>query len=447
MSRLFLFSLLVFTTAALAQTMNTPIDRHALVSRHNPHVTKFDAFSALSVGNGEFAFTADATGLQTFSELYEKEFPIGTTSQWAWHSSPLPPDLKIENFRYENWDTYGRAVPYPTSSKDQEPLYNWLRANPHRFHLGRIGMELTRADGTKAGPTDIENINQNLDLWRGELNSRFRFAGEDVLVQTVCHPTLDLLAVRIESPLLKSGQVKLNLVFPYGSPAQGMADWKAPQKHQTKLRTNGPHSAVFARAMDSTNYFAQCAWNSGALQQNAPHEFTLQSDSDVLEFVCLFAKEPQGALPNFSATQKASADHWQNFWQNGGAVDLSAAPDPRAKELERRIVLSQFLTAIHGAGSLPPQETGLLFNSWNGKFHLEMHFWHAAHFAYWNRLPMLEKSLHYYQDILPQAKQWADAARLFRRAVAQNGRPRWTRRAFARWPAVNLAATASDLLR
>ncbi len=213
--------------------------------------------------------------------------------------------------------------------------------------------------------------------------------------------------MRIESPLLKSGQVKLNLVFPYGSPAQGMADWKAPQKHQTKLRTNGPHSAVFARAMDSTNYFAQCAWNSGALQQNAPHEFTLQSDSDVLEFVCLFAKEPQGALPNFSATQKASADHWQNFWQNGGAVDLSAAPDPRAKELERRIVVSQFLTAIHCAGSLPPQETGLLFNSWNGKFHLEMHFWHAAHFAYWNRLPMLEKSLHYYQDILPQAKKWA----------------------------------------
>ncbi len=178
MSRLFLFSLLVFTTTALAQTMNTPIDRHALVSRHNPHVTKFDAFSALSVGNGEFAFTADATGLQTFSELYEKEFPIGTTSQWAWHSAPLPADVKIENFRYENWDTYGRAVPYPTSSKDQEPLYNWLRANPHRFHLGRIGMELTRADGTKAGPTDIENINQNLDLWRGELNSRFRFAGE-----------------------------------------------------------------------------------------------------------------------------------------------------------------------------------------------------------------------------------------------------------------------------
>ena len=25
------------------------------------------------------------------------------------------------------------------------------------------------------------------------------------------------------------------------------------------------------------------------------------------------------------------------------------------------------------------QETGLLSNSWSGKFHLEMRFWHQAH--------------------------------------------------------------------
>ena len=40
----------------------------------------------------------------------------------------------------------------------------------------------------------------------------------------------------------------------------------------------------------------------------------------------------------------------------------------------------------------PPQETGLTCNSWNGKFHLEMHWWHAAHFALWNRLPLLEEA-------------------------------------------------------
>ena len=95
---------------------------------------------------------------------------------------------------------------------------------------------------------------------------------------------------------------------------------------------------------------------------------------------------------------------WKNFWTNGAAVDLSETSDPRAKELERRIVLSQYLTAINCSGSLPPQETGLTTNSWYGKFHLEMHWWHSAQFALWNRLPMLEKSLNWYIKVLPSAR-------------------------------------------
>jgi len=75
--------------------------------------------------------------------------------------------------------------------------------------------------------------------------------------------------------------------------------------------------------------------------------------------------------------------------------------------LERRIVLSQYLTAIQCAGSIPPQETGLVCNSWYGKFHLEMHWWHAVHFALWNRLELLERSLPWYQSILPAAKATA----------------------------------------
>ena len=60
---------------------------------------------------------------------------------------------------------------------------------------------------------------------------------------------------------------------------------------------------------------------------------------------------------------------------------MSGSKDPRWFELERRIVLSQYLTAIQDAGKNPPQETGLTYNTWEGKFHLEMHFWHEAHFA------------------------------------------------------------------
>lgn len=41
------------------------IDRRVLV-RHHITLTQPDALSPLSVGNGEFAFTTDITGLQTF---------------------------------------------------------------------------------------------------------------------------------------------------------------------------------------------------------------------------------------------------------------------------------------------------------------------------------------------------------------------------------------------
>ena len=114
-------------------------------------------------------------------------------------------------------------------------------------------------------------------------------------------------------------------------------------------------------------------------------------------------------LPSAAATFARAASHWEEFWITGAAVDFSGSSDPRAEELERRVVLSQYLTAIQCSGSTPPQETGLTVNSWYGKFHLEMHWWHAAHFALWNRLPLLEKSLGWYQRILPSARERARA--------------------------------------
>src|SRR3954452_24987757 len=59
-----------------------PIDRAAMVRRHNPLVTRIDPFAALTVGNGEFAFTADVTGLQTFLDPYHAQFPLCTTAHW-----------------------------------------------------------------------------------------------------------------------------------------------------------------------------------------------------------------------------------------------------------------------------------------------------------------------------------------------------------------------------
>lgn len=44
---------------------------------------------------------------------------------------------------------------------------------------------------------------------------------------------------------------------------------------------------------------------------------------------------------------RAAAEHWQRFWESGAAVQLAGTADPRARELERRLVLSQYLTAVN----------------------------------------------------------------------------------------------------
>src|SRR5215510_2078915 len=134
------------------------IDRFALVSRHNPSLRKLDPLLPLSVGNGEFAFTADITGLQTFTREYENAVPLCTMSQWGWHTSPLPRGLDSKAFRLTSYDSHGRMVGYPTSAEGQGELYNWLRENPHRLHLGEIGLRLMVSDQREARAADISDI-------------------------------------------------------------------------------------------------------------------------------------------------------------------------------------------------------------------------------------------------------------------------------------------------
>ena len=114
-----------------------------------------------------------------------------------------------------------------------------------------------------------------------------------------------------------------------------------------------------------------------------------------------------------------SAAHWRAFWRSGGAVDFTGSTDPRAAELERRVVLSQYLTAIQCGGDVPPQESGLTCSTWYGKHHTEMIWWHTAHFALWGR-PALPGA----QPRLVRARA-AGGARASRRAAACSG---------ARWP-------------
>src|SRR5438132_1315221 len=103
--RLFaLVCIVMLSTVANAQSApKGAIDRHALVTRHNVELTKFEGQRPLQVGNGEFAFGMDVTGLQTFA-------PFNTMSQWGWHSGPPPAGKRPEDFQGQVWDTHGRPI-------------------------------------------------------------------------------------------------------------------------------------------------------------------------------------------------------------------------------------------------------------------------------------------------------------------------------------------------
>ena len=91
--------------------MRPPIDRYAVVCRNNPTLEQLDPYGPFSVGNGEFCFTADVTGLQSFYDYYyENGIPLETKANWAWHSFPNPKNYTIED-ALEPWDTaHGRRV-------------------------------------------------------------------------------------------------------------------------------------------------------------------------------------------------------------------------------------------------------------------------------------------------------------------------------------------------
>ncbi len=384
-----------------------PIDRRARLARHAPVVRTFESFSALSVGNGGFAFTADATGLQTFPDEY-KELPLATQAEWGWHAFP-----NAERFQdrdaLDMYDAHGRQVPY--LSVQNGPAGKYLRENPQRLSLARIGFSLKGRDGTAVRASDLKDVEQRLDLWSGTLESRFTLEGRAVRVWTWAHPGRDLVAVRVESAQIDPAWLAIRIAFPFAGVTHtgDPSDWTHPDLHTTRVAERDRRGATWERTLDATHYWARASWSGDATLATAgPHEFRIEPATGVSRFECCIELAPSratDATPSVAATASASARHWERFWTDGGTLDLSGSSDPRANELERRIVLSEYLTAIQCAGTIPPQETGETFNSWYGKPHLEMHWWHAAHFPLWDRAAMLERSLPWYRRILPVARE------------------------------------------
>jgi hypothetical protein len=405
-----ILSLLVLIFVFCSFNENKSIDRQSVVERHNVISEKLDVKSPAQVGNGEFAFGVDITGLQTF-------VPFNTLSHWSWHSFPLPKGQRVEDFKGATLDTHGRMIRYYMSNKQQPGLSSWLAGNPHCYNLGRIGFLLLKSDGTKATAKDLINTRQEVDMWNGIIYSYFVLEGKQVTVKTACHPSVDAIGVSVKSDLIKKGRIKIFLDFPYPD-SESVGDYigvyNQPDAHSSLIEMKSDNSATIARKMDDTKYFVSLTWTSNAHLLfgdtiSSKHRFYLDPfQTNEISFTCTFSPEKKSqplltAAKIFAENKKA----WPEFWESGAAIDLSESKDKRWKELERRIILSQYLMKVNEAGSYPPQESGLVNNGWFGRFHFEMIWWHDVHYALWNRWSLFDKCLHVYNDFLPTSIQRA----------------------------------------
>jgi len=400
-----LFCLSVFLPLSV---MGEPIDREAVVKRHRVCTTGTLLKSPAQVGNGKFAFGMDITGLQTF-------VPFNTLSDWSWHSFPLPEGMRAEDYRPVAVKTHGKKIAYELRNPDQPELSEWLTKNPHRYNLGRIGFRLLREDGTEAREIDLGNARQEIDLWTGVVYSRFELNRKEVKVRTVCHPDKDMIGVSIESELLNDGNMSIYLDFPYPDGRyfkHYIGRYDTISGHTSTFEKLAPNSVRIARTMDDTHYYATLDWTGPATfsrESEKAHTFLLQPrHTSTFSFTCCFSPEPVADVTESVASiERKSAVSWEKYWRSGAAVDLSGSKDPRWLELERRIVLSQYLMRANESGLFPPQESGLVNNGWFGRFHFEMIWWHGVHYGLWNRMECFDNYLNVYKDFMPKALERA----------------------------------------
>ena len=280
-----------------------PIDRRALVTRHNPVLARLDAESPLSVGNGEFAFTADVTGLQTFPEAYEETIPLGTQAQWGWHTAPNPNHWSIERFRV-------RRVREPTDARSATPTSRTTSARPRSPGCARtpIGCTWARWASASRRPTAPPPAPRTSRTWSrpstcgpASLKSRFVLEGQPVEVLTLCHPQRDLVAVRVVSPLAApgphGGRTAISLRHRRGH--RGRLDPpRSPRDASTEL---GHRRASFVRKLDEDAYAVARTLEPGRRDRGRARSTSTCSPPrrmpTALELAVAFAPKPDRRAP------------------------------------------------------------------------------------------------------------------------------------------------------
>jgi protein-glucosylgalactosylhydroxylysine glucosidase len=292
---------------------NSKIDRYALVSSCNIENSQIDSLNSLSVGNGKIRFTVDITGLQTFPEFYS-------------HGN----FLRTQTF--------------------------WNGNNMSDYRLGLTGLQILKEDGKEISINDIRNPVQKLDLWTGEIESRFYIEGIPVCLKTVCHPDYDMISVKIISELIGKKRLKIKINFSEEAFSLSGYNSNYPDEPVSGILPDTNNLTFFRSSLNNSEYNVILWLNNDELQKINKTLYYLDPDraDSVYSFSCQYLNNPEnGRIQTFGETETASRKSWAKFWTTGGAADFSESMNPRKIELERHEILSRYLSKIHFSRSLP----------------------------------------------------------------------------------------------
>ena len=264
--------------------MTTPIDREAVVRRHDVVLTAADAQIPLSVGNGDFACTVDITGMQSFAEYHDPRLAgdrlvtnTCTQTSWGWHETPNPDGYTLAE-AMSPYETARGPVGYPGHVRHdgdvhrRRPIVEGGRtvvarqpspARPRPRRTRASAEDRRRAPEPRSRPRS-PNIDQRLELWTGTIHTGFEYAGETVAVTTAAHPERAEVAFRIHSSLLTQraadGRTRLSVrqrPLPVHrqlglarSPFDGCraARWRSSDRTDTRRNSLRRHPGVERRA-------------------------------------------------------------------------------------------------------------------------------------------------------------------------------------------------------
>lgn len=325
------------------------------IIKYNLKFNHIDSKNPVTIGNGDFAITLDQTGTQSLYEIY-KDIPLSTMSNKNWFYKDKK-DIK---------PSYVDGKAYMLFNLDNDPNYQINRQYPFKYSF----MQILLYDNDKLiDINNIKDVKQELDLYKGIVTSSFNYKEKINKTISFIYQDHDEFNFKLQSD-------NLNLALKFNYPSYTKNGYRLDILPNVLVKEDR-----ITLLYDDKNSLSFKLKSSSKYQIV---ENTLIFDDNNVSFFLALDEIKEGKLLD-------------EFWKcdNGIIIDN--------EELVKKMVLSKYLLHVNSTGIYPPQESGLTYNCWNSKFHLEMHLIHSLWNIYNNHVGDLVKSFDYYLSIMPSS--------------------------------------------